>query len=192
MRCPSSPSKGGSSRPSISRPILMHFTMCAIENSRCSIANIDCSRVEGRTKLLSRRGAIRWQRGPLGPRITPKAGERLGHPAAASLMALGCVTFQTVNHPCLGRAQRDPVLHVLLKRDVELLVKFLGLLLNILFAVELDLIGELSHQGHMLAASAPQRHIALAQHPFAEVEFSEFQENLLDNPFVHQADLLVI
>src|SRR5208337_2025270 len=112
--------------------------------------------------------------------------------AVASLMALGWVALQTVNHPRLGCAQRDPVLHVLLKRDVELLVKFLGLLLKILFAVELELIGELSHQRHMLAASAPQRHIALAQHAFAEVELTEFQENLLDNPFVHQADLLVI
>ena len=40
--------------------------------------------------------------------------------AAASLMALGLVPLEAVHHARLGYAEREPILHVLLQRDVEL------------------------------------------------------------------------
>src|ERR1019366_1530563 len=66
--------------------------------------------------------------------------------AAVSFMALGCVAFQPVNHSCLGCAQRNPLLHVLLQRDEELFAQLLCLIADFFFAVESDLVGEFSHQ----------------------------------------------
>ncbi len=63
-----------------------------------------------------------------------------------SLVALGSVAFQAVDHARLGGAQRDPVLHVPLQRNVKLLHGLARLLMNGVGPVELCLEGKLSHQ----------------------------------------------
>src|SRR5271165_1544045 len=74
---------------------------------------------------------------------------------AASLMALGLVPLEAINHAGLGYAEREPILYVPLQRDVELGGKLLLLFRYVFSAIELELKSELSHQRLVLAASAP-------------------------------------
>src|ERR1019366_8687684 len=71
-------------------------------------------------------------------------------------MALGLVPLETVNHACLGHAERKPILDLLLQRYVELRYQLLLLFRHVLFAIELHLEGKLSHQRLVFAARAPQ------------------------------------
>ena len=53
---------------------------------------------------------------------------------------------------------------------------------------KLHLEGELSDQSLVLAASAPQSDVALADQAFAEVQLTQGQQDFLDNATVDQAD----
>src|SRR3974377_835322 len=109
----------------------------------------------------------------------------------ASLMALRCVSFQSVDHCSFRYTQREPVLHLILQRKVELSRQLLGLVGQQFPERELHLEGELAHQLLMLAASAPQADVALAHHALAEVHLAKRQQHFLDDALVHQGDLLV-
>src|SRR5258708_16047823 len=52
--------------------------------------------------------------------------------------------------------------------------------------------GELAYQGLMFAARAPQTDVALGNEPFSEVQLTERKQNLFDDTFVDQTDLLGI
>src|SRR5580692_11659394 len=80
--------------------------------------------------------------------------------ATRSLMTLRSVTLEAVDHTCLGRAHRDPVLHFPLQADEELFRQPLG------FVV------------HVSAAIAPQRYIAVPLDTFPEVEVAKFKQHL--------------
>jgi hypothetical protein len=107
-------------------------------------------------------------------------------------MALGVVSVEAVDHARLGYAERQPIPHIQLEGDVELGDKFLPLFGYVLFAIELDLEGELSHQRLMLAAGAPQSDVALSNYTFAKVQVTQRQQHLLHDASVHQIDFLVI
>src|ERR1700722_17437270 len=72
--------------------------------------------------------------------------------AVASLMALGTVPLEPVYHASFGYAEGKPIPHVVLQRDVELCSQLFLLFGYSLSAIELDLEGELSHEGLMLPA----------------------------------------
>ena len=67
--------------------------------------------------------------------------------AAASLMTLGLVPLQAIDHPSLGYAQCEPILHVLLQRDVELGSQLLWFFGDLLPARKLHLKGKNSPTG---------------------------------------------
>src|SRR5271157_3996819 len=136
----------------------------------------------------------------VGPKKAMSTAIASGSPAAhspmekiimASLMALGFVPPEPVHHPRLGNAQRQPILHVQLQRDVELRRQFLLLFAYVFPAIDLHLESELSDQRLMLAASAPQPDVARANQALSEVELTKRQQHLFDDSFVHQGDLLV-
>ena len=64
--------------------------------------------------------------------------------ATVSLMALGLVPVETVNHYCFSYAQGKPILPLLLQADVELRYPLLLLFRDAIFAVELQLFVELA------------------------------------------------
>src|SRR5262249_49349128 len=86
--------------------------------------------------------------------------------AATSLMTLGLVPLQAIDHPSLGYAQCEPILHVLLERDVELGSQFLWFFGDRLPAGKLHLKGKLAYQRLMLAPRTPQGDIALGDLSF--------------------------
>src|SRR5580692_569856 len=102
-------------------------------------------------------------------------------------MALRLVAFEAVHHARLGYAEREPVLHVLLKGDIELRAELLRLFRYGLFAIEFDLESELSYQRLMLAAGAPQPDIALGKDASTEVQLTKRKQHLLNYAFVHKA-----
>src|SRR5579883_3537003 len=87
-----------------------------------------------------------------------------------SFMALRRVAVQPVDHRRLGDAERQPILHLLLQRDIEPRAELARRRRNRLAAVEPKLEGELADQRAVLATRAPERHVALADHPLAEIE----------------------
>src|SRR5579864_8426903 len=109
-----------------------------------------------------------------------------------SLMALGLVPLKTVDRARLGHAEHKPILYVLLQGNVELGGQSLLLFGYVLFAIELYLEGELSHQRLMLATGAPQPDVALGNYTFSEVQLTQRQEHLLHDAFVHQGYFLII
>src|ERR1700757_2676804 len=111
---------------------------------------------------------------------------------AASLMALRHVSVESVNHGCLSHAERQPIFHIALERDIELSNKLLLFFSYVFFAVKLDLEGELSHQGLMLAASAPQGDVAFGDNTLTEVELPEREQNLLDDASVYQTEFFFV
>src|SRR5664280_2141058 len=80
--------------------------------------------------------------------------------ARPSFNTLRSIAVHAVNHSGLGCAERDPVLHVELQRNEELLAQLLCLFVDPPLAIKPGLVGELSHQRPMFASSAPQRDVA--------------------------------
>src|SRR5579863_403477 len=91
---------------------------------------------------------------------------------AVSLMALGLVPLETVNHARLGHAEGEPILDVLLQGHVELRGQFFLLFSYVRFVIELYLERKLPHQRLMLAACAPQPDVALGDDAFPEVQLT--------------------
>src|SRR5580658_2959568 len=111
---------------------------------------------------------------------------------AVSLMTLGLIPLETVDHARLGHAEGEPILDVLLQGHVELRGQFLLLFSYVRFVIELYLERKLPHQRLMLAACAPQPDVALSDDAFPEVQLTQRQQHLFHNTFVHQAYLLAI
>src|SRR5271168_496079 len=112
--------------------------------------------------------------------------------AAASLMTLGLVPLEPVNHSRLGHAEREPGLHVILQRDVKLGRQLPLLFGDVLSAIELYLKGELPHQRLMFAPRAPQPDVALGNYSFPKIQLTKRKQYLLHNAFIDQTDLLGI
>src|SRR5579863_6014549 len=112
--------------------------------------------------------------------------------AAVSLMALGLVPLETVDHACFGHAERKPILNVLLQGDVEIGGQLLLLSAYFLSAIELHLESELAHQRLVLAAGAPQPDVALGDYAFSEIQLTQRQQHFLYYAFIHQAYFLVV
>src|SRR5271156_1318526 len=97
-----------------------------------------------------------------------------------SLMALGLVPLEPIDHARFGHTERKPILYLFLQRYIKLRGKLLLLFGYVLSAIELDLEGELSHERLVLAACAPQRDVAFGNDAFSEVELTKRQEHLLN------------
>src|SRR3974390_3064633 len=109
----------------------------------------------------------------------------------ASLMALRCVSFQSVDHCSFRYPQREPVLHLILQRKVELSRQLLGLVGQQFPERELHLEGELAHQLLMLAASAPQADVALAHHALAKVQLAQRQQHFFDDALIDKGNAFI-
>src|SRR5271165_6714505 len=109
----------------------------------------------------------------------------------ASLMALRCVSFQSVHHCGFRYTQREPVFYLVLQRKVELRRQLFGFVGHQFAERELHLERELAHQLLMLATGAPQADIALAHHALAEVELAQWQQHFLDDALIDQRDFFV-
>src|SRR5215469_4427436 len=108
-----------------------------------------------------------------------------------SLMALGWISFQAINHRRFRYAERKPVLHFLLQAHVELGGKYLLFVGDIFSARELQLEGELSDELFVFASRAPQTDVALSYYAFAEVQLAEWKQHFFHNAFVYQRDMLI-
>src|SRR5579864_5850566 len=69
--------------------------------------------------------------------VAESASRCLASLAAVSLMALGLVPLETVDHSCLGHAERKPILDVLLQCYIQLRGQFLLLFSYVPFLIEL-------------------------------------------------------
>src|SRR5580700_7816740 len=103
-----------------------------------------------------------------------------------SLMALGCVPLEAVHHARLRCAQRNPILHILLKRNEELFAALSRLLVDIFARIEFHLKREFPDKGLVFTASAPQGDVALSYLSLAKVEFSQFKQDFLDDCFAYK------
>src|SRR5215469_12484026 len=108
-----------------------------------------------------------------------------------SLMALGWISFQAINHRRFRHAERKPVLHFLLQDNVELRGEYLLFFSDIFSARELQLEGELSDELFVFASRAPQTDVALPCYTFAEVQLAERKQHFFHNSLVYQRDVLI-
>src|SRR5580704_9498477 len=111
--------------------------------------------------------------------------------ATRSLMTLRSVALEAVDHTCLGRAQRDPVLHFPLQTNEELLRQPLGFVVHVSAPSELELIGKLADQWCVVAAIAPQRYVTVPLDTFPEVEVAKFKQHLFHDGLVDQLHLFI-
>src|SRR5271165_4798058 len=81
--------------------------------------------------------------------------------ASTLFMALGSVAVEAIDHPRFGYAQRQPVLHVPLQLDVELLGQLLRFCGYGFPAGKLHLKRELADQRLVFPARPPERDVAL-------------------------------
>src|SRR5580700_6363946 len=110
---------------------------------------------------------------------------------SVSLMALRCIPLEAVHHAGLRCTQRNPVLHILLQRNEELFAALLCLLVDVFPGIEFHLKREFTHEGLVLTACTPKGHVALPHLPFAEIQFAQFEQNLFDDGFTHEAHFFI-
>ncbi len=100
--------------------------------------------------------------------------------------------FEPVDHAGLGGAELDPVARLGLQRQEERLAAAQRLVGQLLAAAELQLEGELADQGRMVAAIAPQRHVAHRRHAVAEIEHADVLQHFLDDGAADELGALVL
>src|SRR5262249_28193157 len=86
------------------------------------------------------------------------------------------------------RAEGDPITRHVLERDEELLTAFPYLSVELFSAIKLGLERKLSYQVLVIAPCTPQRGIGLGDDSFAEIQFAEVKEHLLNDRLVYEID----
>src|SRR5262249_17296401 len=109
-------------------------------------------------------------------------------PRRESLMVAGDRLAETVDHPGLGHAARQPVAHCRLQLHVELVGALAGLHMHVLTALELALVGELGHERRTDHSRPPERHVGLRRQAVSEVEDGHVLEDLRDPRALHDLE----
>ncbi len=115
----------------------------------------------------------------------------MGRVAAASFVGIGRIAFEPVNRARLGRAEGQPILRSILKRDGKLLGAFHGYGMKFVAPLGLDLEGELAHQLLLVAAGPPHRNVAFGDHPFAEIQHADVLQHFLDGGRIHEFEAII-
>jgi len=108
------------------------------------------------------------------------------------LVRVGWVALQPVNNSGLGGSDRHPVPKRTLQAAEEVLAPGQRLLVKVIQSLELELVGEFTHQRAVVPACPPQGDVGLAGDALPEVEDAKFLEDLLHNDVAHQLDPLVL
>src|SRR5215510_5677750 len=93
-----------------------------------------------------------------------------------------------VDHAGLGRVRLHPLPRRQLKGLEELLRPLLGLVMQLLVALELALKGELTDQRNLWAPVAPDGDVGLGAEPVAEVHLADVGQHLLGGQRAHQPE----